>query len=221
MSKKQKLVDPVEIAKEEGMLFEPEETQVSIESLDLDDLKPISDTQSKKNNPFSGYKDKIRVVDGVEVNATHIVAYHPRIDIFQDPSGLNQSVTVIQRDKNGRPIRDEYTGRPKVIEKKVTYKTYHNRLIRDQVTSENIDVVFDRELILDSGKKIERFAFVPSPWVRAQIVYSYDKRTDTIRKDDKYLLLDIDQASRLRECFELIIKPNRLSEIRAASIMGG
>lgn len=97
-------------------------------------------------------------------------------------------------------------------------KTYHSRFIRDREVGDNIEVVFDREIKM---KGVTYFcAVVPSHVVRSQIIFNYNNKTKRTEVDPRYMLIDLNQTSRLRQVFLQVINPNLKMERQAAFISG-
>jgi len=195
MAKEQaKLIDPVSIGQKEAeaKAQTDEARALSLEALTLEDFQPIPISASRQPHPFEGYpQKKIKVgtcqdqgksVDLI-VNATFIVALNPKEYVHQDPSGLGVTIMV-----NGH-------------EKIVDLKTSHNRIVRNE-RGHSINVVFDRDILLADGKKVNRAAICPDHTARSQILFTVNKRTGKIEVDRRYVLADVDQVSRLRRCFE-------------------
>jgi hypothetical protein len=194
MGKEQKanLVDPVMDGQEQQGL-EREVQAMNIEGLNLDDFQPVPVTAARQPHPFEGYpQQKIQIgtwkVNGKEaplmISKTHIIALSPKEYVHQDPSGKNVSLVV-----GGK-------------ETFVDYKTFHNRIVRDQ-NGKNITVIFDRDIILASGKTMARVAICPDHTARAQIIFGVDKKTGKVTVDRRYVLADVDQVGRLRRLFEM------------------
>ena len=187
-----KLIDPVDTGKKEEEQQE-DESALSIDSLTLDDFQPMPQSASRKPHPFEGYpqrkikigsyREKNKDVD-LMVSATHILALNPKEYVFQDPSGLNQTV--------GKP------GQEKVVD----IRTTHSRTVRDE-RGQNTVVVFDRPIKLGDGRVLERCAICPDHTARAQICFTVNKKTGNIEVDRRYLLADPGQTSRLRRLFEM------------------
>jgi len=114
-------------------------------------------------------------------------------------------------------ITDQKTGKEKIV----NINSVHNRCVVDYENGGiNIDVCFDRVIELGDGKKLERVAFVKSHSARAQIMFKLDRNGDKIQVDNRYLLLDTDQSSRLRRVFEMIVNPKIKKERLARAISG-
>lgn len=195
-NKEGRLVDPVA----EGQQQKEHDEQVeqmktlSTEALSLDDFRPIPVTAARQPHPFEGYpQKKIKIgtyqVRGEKaerdliVSATHIVALNPKQYVHQDPSGKGISMVV--------------DGQEKIVD----IPTSHSRVVRDQM-GKNTIVVFDREIILEGGRKMARCAICPDHTARAQIVFKVDQGGGKIQVDNRYVLADIDQVGRLRRLFE-------------------
>ena len=191
-----KLMDPVaEGQKEaEAQAQTDEMKSLSLQALSLEDFQPIPVTAARQPHPFEGYPQKrIKVgtrkdkagkdIDRI-VNATHIVALNPKEYVHQDPSG--KGVTIMSAGK----------------EKMVDLKTVHNRVVKNE-RGQNLDIVFDNDILLADGKTLSRGTVCPDHTARAQLVFLVDKRTGKIQVDRRYVLADIDQVGRLRRCFEM------------------
>jgi len=68
---------------------------------------------------------------------------------------------------------------------------------------QNLDIVFDNDILLADGKTLSRATICPDHTARAQLVFMVNKRTGRIEVDRRYVLADIDQVGRLRRCFEM------------------
>ena len=191
-----KLIDPVsEGQKEAEAQAQTEEMKaLSLEALSLEDFQPIPVTAARQPHPFEGYpQKKIKVgtrkdkggkeVDLI-VNATHVVALNPKEYVHQDPSG--KGITIMSAGK----------------EKMVNLKTTHNRLVKNE-NGQNLDIVFDNDILLADGKTLSRATICPDHMAQAQLVFMVNKRTGRIEVDRRYVLADIDQVGRLRRCFEM------------------
>lgn len=191
---KQSLIDPVaeDQGKQEKQAEDEEVKSLSIDSLKLEDFQPLPVDAARQPHPFEGYpqqkvkigeyKDRKGQIVPLMVNKTAIIGLSPKEYVHQDPSGKNVSLIV-----NGK-------------ETFVDIKTYHNRIVRDQM-GRNITVVFDRELKFPDGSKL-RIAICPDHTARAQIFFMVDQKTGKVQPDRRYLLADVEQRSRLRRVFE-------------------
>lgn len=195
---KTKIIDPVDKDKKEREVSEDIEQlkTFDIANLTMSDFQAVKATAAHTPHPFDGYP----YPKGKE--ATFIVGLNPTKYIPQDPSGRNLSVLV------------------KGKEKKVTIETTHNRLIQDlDAGGVNVDVVFDRKMQLADGN-ILYYALVPSHSVRAQLIFYYDPKSERIKVNSDYLLIDTAQAKRLRRLYEIIINPKLKKEQMSAFISG-
>jgi hypothetical protein len=192
---KKNLVDPVAEDQEKQEQDEQAEQvkTLSLEALTLEDFQPVPVTAARQPHPFEGYpQKKIKIgtwkVKGKDadliVSATHIVALNPKQYVHQDPSGKGISIVV--------------GGKEKIVD----YMTSHSRVVRDQ-SGKNTIVVFDRDILLGGGKKMTRCAICPDHTARAQIIFKVNKKTGKIEVDDRYVLADINQVTRLRRLFEM------------------
>lgn len=186
---KEKLIDPVS-----------EDTEkVSADSLDIGKLKfqAVPQSAAKIVRPFDGYplNKKVKFGEG-EICPTFIVALNPTVMVQQDPN--NKKVKTPEGMKQ--------------------IQTFHSRFIRDRETGDNIEVVFDRKMIINGQTFL--CAVVPSHVVRSQIVFKFNNKTNRPEVDTNYMLLDLDQVSRLRQVFLQVINPNLKIEKEAAFISG-
>lgn len=199
-----KLVDPVAEDQEQKEQDEQvaQAEALSIEALSLDAFQPIPITGARQPHPFEGYPQrKIKIgtymAKGKEkdliVNITHIVALNPKQYVHQDPSG--KGVTI-------GPI-----GKERIVD----LQTFHNRIVRDQ-TGHNIDVSFGMDVLLSDGQKMSRCGYCPDHTARSQIVFKVNRRTGKVEVDDRYVLADIGQVSRLRRLFEMFYYQQTRSE---------
>ena len=190
-----KLVDPV--AKGSGEKQEAAELgALDIKKAGGLTFRPIPPERARVSRPFDGYPLKKLRFGEVDTYTTHIVALNPTVQVFQDPS--NRKV----KTKTGM----------------VQVKNYHSRVIRDQETRENIHVPFDRDIEVDG--RAYQCAIIASHNVRAQVCFAYDPQKNRIVVDNRYLLLDSEQDSRLKRVFEQVINPNIKMEREAAFISG-
>lgn len=182
-----------------------DEQLAGLEEFTFEGLKPIPERAAKRRNPFEGYPEK-KIKIGVEkggkgksdkdimLNLTHLVALSTAESVFQDPSGMNMT------DKKGRQY---------------TIKSSHNRMVMSFLDNQNHDVVFDRDITLPDGTKVERYALIPDATIRAQICFKVDNKTGKTKVDSRYLMGDVDQSSRLMEVFTIVMN-NKLKAERSA-----
>lgn len=210
-----KLTDPVEKPTEEKKEAEENELKkvFDISNIKISELKSAQLKDAQSRHPFDGYPEKkVQVGTYMEkgkekpliVNLTHIIVY--REEVKQDPSGQRVSLGFPEmRSSDGKIIRPN-TAKTGVI------KTAHNQRRRDYESGGvDFDAVFDRSLKLADGET-DQACFIPSPSVRAQIVFRYNAKTEKIENDSRYLLADSDQVGRLRRLFEMIINPRIRAE---------
>ena len=195
MSKQGRLTDPVEGKVQEAGLAQ------EMESLDISKLNPVAIplTAARPSRPFDGYPVKKTFIgegkDKVQVCLTHIVIHnHIAFPVAQDASG------------------------PKVKNKRV--QTYHNRWIRDVDNGGvgNVAVHFDRPIKTAQGEFYA--SIVPDPYVRCQLCFQYNTKTQRIEVDKRYLLVDGDQMNALKRCYEQVINPQLKIE-KAADFISG
>jgi len=209
-----KLQDPVEKKTETRKAAEAEDGVKGFTELTEADFKAVPVTAARGGHPFDGYpiKDKVKMgsmgkgTDKLfEVSKTFVVALHPQIFIFQDPSG--NSVTVTDTKTKSEKI--------------VTLNTYYSTTRIDYGKGkQNIDIVFDRKIPLMGGRFMENCAYVPSHYVRAQLMFLYDDKQSRIRPDNRFVFLDRDQRSRLLRLFQMIINPKIKVERLSMAISG-
>jgi hypothetical protein len=159
-------------------------------------FKPIPPERARITRPFDGYPLKKFKFGEVETFTAFIVALNPTVPVPQDPA--NKKV----RTKKGM----------------VQVNTYHSRVIRDRETKENEQVRFDREITIGGSKFL--CAIVPSHNVRAQICFKHDPQKNRVEVDRRYMLLDSEQAGRLKKVFDQVINP-KLNMERDAKFIAG
>jgi len=159
-------------------------------------FKPIPPSSAQVSRPFDGYPLKSIEIGEIKTKTAFIIALNPTVQVPQDP--------------NNRRIKTK-SGMVKV-------QTYHSRFIRDRENRQNADVQFNIPVEVDG--RTYQCAIVASHNVRAQIMYSFDNQKNRIVVDNRYLLLDSEQTSRLKRVFEQVINPNIKMEKEAAFISG-
>lgn len=211
------LKDPV--AKKAGEIQEKQDSEemktFDISNLSIEDFKPLQPRMSSAPHPFDGYPNNMVKVGEVQngpnpkarkdimVPSYAVVALNPKEAVFEDPSGNGQSVM-----KNGKEVR-------------VNIYAPHNRCVVDyEAGGVNVDICFDRTIELEEGKSLARCAFIKSHSARCQVMFKLDIKGERIQIDNRYLLLDTGQASRLRRVFEMIINPKIKNERLARAISG-
>ena len=215
------MTDPVE--KNQGDQQEKDnkalEEAFDISNLKISDFKSAQLKDARPRHPFDGYPDR-RIQIGTYpenpnnpkskelpliVNLTHLIVF--KEEVKQDKSGERVSLGFPEmRNNEGKIIRPN-------TQKTGTIRTAHNRRAKDYESGGvDVDIVFDRTINLADGQ-LDQAAIVPSPSVRAQIVFFYNSKTERIEHDSRYLLADSGQISRLRRVFEMIVNPRiRLEE---------
>jgi len=190
---KERMTDPVGNDQERQEQADQEKV-MSIDKLSLEDFQPIPVTAARQPHPFEGYpqkkikigtyRDKTGKERDLIVSASSLVALNPKVYVHQDPSG--KGISIVSGGK----------------EKIVDYNTLHSRIVRDE-SGKNIEVLFSREIIFPNGQKITRCAYCPDHTARAQIVYRINKKTGRVEVDDRYVVADGGQVSRLRQLFNM------------------
>lgn len=215
------MTDPVDMEQADRKEKEDNDLEKAfdISNLKISDFKSAQLKDARPRHPFDGYPDrKIQIGTYLEnqnnpkskelptlVNLTHILVF--KEEVKQDKSGERVSLGFPEmRNNDGKVIRPN-------TQKTGTVRTAHNRRAKDYESGGmDTDVVFDRTINLEDGE-VTQFAIIPSPSVRAQIVFFYNSKTQRIEHDPRYLLADPKQISRLRRVFEMIVNPKiRLEE---------
>jgi hypothetical protein len=167
-------------------------------------FKPIPPSAAKLRKPFEGYPFKKFNFNGItEITDNKIPLYEQYI------VALNPMIHVVQ-DRSNKKVKTK-----KGMEQ---INTYHSRVIRDTEEGENTIVHFDRPLVLDG--KTYFCAIVPSHNVRAQLCFKYDARQLKIVIDDRYMLLDNEQAGKLKDVYAQVLNPKLKMEKESAFISG-
>lgn len=203
------------------------EKAFDISNLKISDFKSAQLKDARARHPFDGYPER-RIQIGtypenpnnpkskelqLVVNLTHLIVF--KDEVKQDKSGEKVSLGFPEmRNNEGKIIRPN-------TQKTGAIRTAHNRRAKDYESGGvDTDIVFDRTINLSDGK-VEQAAIIPSPSVRAQIVFFYNSKTERIEHDPRYLLADPGQIGRLRRVFEMIVNPKiRLEESIKATFDG-
>jgi hypothetical protein len=212
----QLLKDPVDETTVSQQVAKDDELKAvfDISNLKMSDFKAAALKDARSHHPFDGYPDrKVQIgsymkgkrEEALIVNLTHILVF--KEEVKQDPSGQTVSLGYPEmRNNEGKVVRPstESTG---------TIITAHNRRAKDYESGGvDVDCVFDRTIKTADGE-LAHCCIIPSPSVRAQIVFKYNSKTQRVEHDPRYLMADPDQVSRLRRIFEMIINPRiRLEE---------
>jgi len=199
-----KLVDPVEEKDKEKQAEVAVSSIKSIEDLTFNDLQAIPQRAAQMAHPFDGYPyEKIKIgadkrgKDIMAVSA-YLVMLFPAFQPPQDISGVGVTIKKAATKTKKGDIIPEY-------EEIVTIKTNHNVILVDYDNAkQNTDIVFDREFFLSGGKKILG-AIVPSHSLRAQLMFRYDPKKQRVFANEKYVLVDVRQANKLRKVFDIVM----------------
>lgn len=184
---KGKLIDPVDGAA--GLIGDVEKVQ-SVDSIELSDFSPVAQKMaSGASDPFTGYHMEKIELPGVhdEKGApikkpkTFIVALSPSLSVPQDKSGKG---VTIQHPKTK-------------VTNIVDIPSSHSRIVKD-ASGQNHEIVFDRDIETKDGKNL-KYAIIADHLMRAQCIFRTVK--GKLRVDDRYVLMDTKQDSRLRELF--------------------
>jgi hypothetical protein len=196
-----KLTDPVDAGKEEAI------NEAEFESLDISKIKVevLPDEAAKAVHPFDGYptkkikmnmpeKDRAgkKVMTAKTFNLTHWVLHnHIGDPIHQDPSNRSR-------------------------------KTYHSRSIPDVLGGNsvpNISIQFCT--LIDTADGQFYGALVPDCYIRSQLIFMREPKTGNIKIDKRYMLLDPEQAGRLKKAYFQLMKPTLDMERAADQITAG
>lgn len=210
-----KLKDPADKGKAKREERDAERRILSIDDIDPGDLKPLPATAARTPHPFEGYPEKMMKVGtwfdkadqkekDLVLNATHIVMLNPSYVPPQDPSGENVAIDVLNDAR--KVIRVENR----------TIESAHNRVTTYR--GDSFNAVFDRELTIRGVTY--KYAIIPEPAHRAQIMFSWNSKAGRIEVDRRYILLDGDQKGRIRQVFQIIINPKLQVEKIAGAIAG-
>lgn len=198
-----KLIDPIEETDKEKQAEDAVSSVKSIKDLSFSDLQAIPQKAAQMAHPFDGYPYEKMVIGtdkkgkDIEVISAFLVMLFPAFQPPQDISGVG---VTIQREKKN--IKGDVTSKKEEI---VTIKTNHNVVLVDYDNARrNTDIVFDREFILEDGKKVLG-AVVPSHSLRAQLMFRYDAKKQRVFANEKYVLVDVRQANKLRKVFDIVM----------------
>ena len=194
-----KYTDPADKGKEhrDEKAIEEKEKTLDISSLKFEDFKAVPHSAARTPHPFEGYPDrKVKIGEYMVKNKKRdlmmylswIVGLNPTVHVPQDPSGLRVLV--------GNPLRKD--------EKIVDIPTTHSKWV--SYAGSSFDAVFDRKIDFGDGRII-MCAIVPDPISRAQIIYFWNRKTERIDVNSRYLLPDQNQKGPLRRVFQMIINP--------------
>jgi hypothetical protein len=179
---KQKMIDPVDDKKKsDETAGKLKKKALDSSTIKLADLKGIKKKVTVGGSPFEGYPMVDIQIGDYTFKKHHIVFLNPSHEVQQDPSNLGQTVT----DGKGR-------------ERIVDFETFHSRMVQDS-NKQNIDIVFDRVMNIE-GKDMY-YAIVPDNTARSQVMFTMSKNGKA-GVDNRYTLLDTDQASRLKRVFD-------------------
>ena len=207
----EKLTDPADKGKQkrESKDVTAKFRELDVNNLDPAAMKPFDRKTTRIPSPFEGYPEKritvgtYKTETGEEkpliLNATHMVGLNPAYNPPQDISGENVLI--------GDPLKGAHIG---------TIETTHNRVTT--YGRDSFNAVFDREIEIKGV--VYKYAIIPEAVHRAQVMFVYNSRTNRIDVDERYLPFDRDQASRLRQVFQMILNPKLKAERIAGAIAG-
>lgn len=212
-----KLKDPIAGKDvEKAKATEEKETEVkNINTLSFDDFEVVEERTERTPHPFDGYPmEKVMFkfetmnragkleVNEVERFKAYVVALNPKEHVHQDPSQKGVSV-----GKKG-------------TERIIDLESYHNRIVQDiENGGVNIDVVFDRKLVLEDGRHLV-CAIVPSHSARAALIYRLDRKTAKVKVDGRYMLADGNQRKPLLRVFRMI-NSKEIATIKESNLIMG
>ncbi len=204
-----KVEDPVE--KQADVKIEEDD----FDSLDVSKIKVevLPEDAARALRPFDGYplnKIKIPVLkysaDGRQVKGSDgKTAIEQKEFNITDWVLHNQLSDPVHQDPSNRRTQ-----------------TYHSRSILDLLkgnSAPNVMVQFSTQIKTASG--VFYGALVPDPYIRAQFIFTRDKKTGKIMVDKRYMLLDPGQKNRLKQCYFQLIKPQLEIEAAADKITAG
>jgi hypothetical protein len=176
------------------------------ETLDVSKIKVevLPETAAKFKHPFDGYPVR-----------------HIMVEMSQTVGGKKKKVPMkfnitewVLHNQLADPVTQDPSNRNK--------RTYHSRSIKDLVlgiNSPNHTMQFSVPITTENGTFYG--ALVPDPYVRCQLIFKREQKTGAIQIDKRYMLLDKDQANRLKECFLQLIKEQIDTEKAADAISAG
>jgi hypothetical protein len=200
---KKELEDPVEAGRE--ALAEDEE----FNTLDISkiDVSALPDEAARVTMPFDGYplkKVKMEVKEkGKMVKKDFILSYFVLHNHVADP---------VRQDPSNRKIKTDAG--------MVQVRSYHGRSIPDVLNGNNSNVMVQFSTPIKTATGEFYGHYVPDHYVRAQLAFKYDAKTKRVMVDKRYILLDREQAGRLKQCFQQIINPKIQME-KAADYVSG
>ncbi len=203
MKRKQVLEDAVEGAKE-GILLEDAE----FDSLDVSKIKVevLPEDAAKAIHPFHGYPvQKVEIPMKETDRATGKKVMVPKKFNITEWVLHNHIADPVHQDKSNRNRR-----------------TYHSRSILDILSGNsapNIIMQFSTRIKTATGEFYG--SLVPDPYIRAQLIFTRDKKSGRIMVDKRYMLLDPEQKNRLKQCYFQLIKPQLDMEKAADQITAG
>jgi hypothetical protein len=160
-------------------------------------------------HPFDGFQLARRVAVGVDgklkVSATYLVLLKPTEHPQEDRS--NDAVTIAFSKEPGKG------GDPKngpTLTKVVKLDTFHTQVVTNRHGNENIQIVFDREVLVDG--EWYRCAVVPSHAARAQLVYNWDVKRKRVVIDKRYMIADMRQAKPLLDMYKAMMYQRTAAE---------
>jgi hypothetical protein len=194
---KKELEDPVDAG---GGIKEEE-----FDTLDISNIKveALPDEAARVVLPFDGYplkKAKNRFLDVTDEEGNK----------RQMPYYLS---FVVLHNHVADPLRQDKSGGKK-------FKSFHMRSIPDVLNGNTSNIAVQYSIPFETASGVFYGAYVPDHYVRAQMVFKYNGKAKRIEVDKRYILLDREQAGRLKQCFQQIINPKIQME-KAADYVSG
>jgi len=195
---KEKLIDPVDAGKadREEAKIQEEQEKLSFDRLTLSDFRAVPKRAARTPHPFEGYPEKRMVIGTYMEKRT-------QKDLEVNTThlvALMPGFSVTQDPSNEGEVRNS-----------------HNVIV--SYAGRAVNVVFDRVMKLGDGQKLF-YALIPDPLYRCQIIYNWDSKTEQLVVNDKYLLLDDGQASRIRQVFQKVLNHKLKVERISRAISG-
>ena len=195
-----RLTDPV--VEQETEKMEEDE----FETLDVSKIKVevLPESAARALKPFDGYP-----VKKVTVTMTETVKGKK----VQVPKVFNLTHWVLHNHLSD-PVHQDQSNRRR--------RTYHNRSILNILqgnSAPNESIQFSVPMETANGTFYG--ALVPDPYIRSQLIFVRDQKSGRIQVDKRYMLLDMDQKNKLKQCFIQLVQPKIDMERAADAITAG
>jgi len=195
-----RLTDPV--VEQETEKMEEDE----FETLDVSKIKVevLPESAARALKPFDGYPvKKVTVIMTETVKGKKV----------QVPKVFNLTHWVLHNHLSD-PVHQDQSNRKR--------RTYHNRSILNILqgnSAPNESIQFS--VPMETANGIFYGALVPDPYIRSQLIFVRDQKSGRIQVDKRYMLLDMDQKNKLKQCFIQLVQPKIDMERAADAIMAG